>query len=178
MIYLGNNKIGNIYSGENKIDKIYKGEELVYSSAPPYVLATDEDFSGTRDGTWRYIGTDEYVIIPLKIKGITVKLCGLWWQTGYPATTYHSNGMFQSNRIIKGVATQEGAIITSMYNMFISSTVTEVDLRYFDLSNVTNMQSMFYKSNITTVYVKSEKDANILKASSNKPAGLTFVVKP
>ena len=179
-----------------------------------YVMATDNDFSGTADGYFVYIGSDEYVAIPHKIKGVTV--------TSTP-------NMFGSGAsIVKGVATLEGHSITSMYNMFqysqatsldlssfntsnvtnmssmfghsqatsldlsnfdtsnvtIMSTMfylskaTTLDLSSFDASNVTSMSSMFRDSKATTGYARTQADANKFNASSNKPAGLNFVVKP
>ena len=47
----------------------------------------------------------------------------------------------------------------------------------FDTSNVTDMSGMFYYSITTTGYARTEEDAARFNASSNKPSGLTFVVK-
>ena len=75
-----------------------------------YVIATDADFSGTADGDFVYIGSDEHVIIPHKIKGVTVT------KTPY---------MFGRNAsIVKGVATLEGHSITNMSDMFYDSSAT------------------------------------------------------
>lgn len=159
-----------------------------------YVMATDADFSGTADGEFVYIGSDDYVIIPHKIKGITV------------TKTYNSSsigGMFGiKESIVKGVATLKGHSITDMSHMFRNSQATSLDLSSFDTSNVTNMSYMFagskatildlssfdtsnvtnttymfYSSKATTGYARTQADANKFNAVSFKPAGLNFVVK-
>ena len=178
-----------------------------------YVMATDADFSGTADGDFVYIGSDEYVIIPHKIKGITIT---------------RTSGMFGSRAsIVEGVATLEGHSITDMTSMFAysqattldlssfdtsnvhslrwmfqnsqattldlssfdtskvndmtsmfyNSPATTLDLSSFDTSNIISMASMFRNSKATTGYARTQADANKFNASSNKPAGLNFVVK-
>ncbi len=67
--------------------------------------------------------------------------------------------------------------VTSMYGMFQGSKATSLDLSNFDTSNVTSMKYMFSASKATTGYARSQEDADRFNASSNKPSGLTFVVK-
>ena len=179
-----------------------------------YVIATDADFSGTTDGTFVYIGSEKHIIIPHKIKGVTV--------------TQTSNMFGSSASIVKGVATLEGHSITSMNSMFFNSQATTLDLSSFITSNVTRMDSMFFNSQATTLdlssfntskvtnmsymfrgsqattldlssfdtskvtnrgnmfnqskatigYARTQADANKFNASTNKPSGLRFVVKP
>ena len=180
-----------------------------------YVMATDADFSGTANGDFVYIGSDDYVQIPHKIKGVTVT-----------KTPYMFGG---GASIVKGVAILEGHSITNMSSMFYKSKATTLDLSSFNTSNVINMEfmfqgssaitldlssfdtsnvytmqkmfegskattldlssfntsnvslsdvdDMFYKSPATTVYARTQADANKFNASRNKPAGLNFVVK-
>lgn len=150
-----------------------------------YTLATDDDFSGEANGTFKYIGTSDYVVIPHIIKGI-------------PVTSYAD--MFESTSV-KGVAS-DNPNITDMSNMFYKSKATTLDLSSFDTSNVENMFSMFRYSQATTLdlssfdtskvismtfmfqnspategYARTQEDADKFNASSGKPAGLTFVVK-
>ncbi|HZK47040.1 MAG TPA: BspA family leucine-rich repeat surface protein, partial [Atopostipes sp.] len=68
--------------------------------------------------------------------------------------------------------------VTSMSYMFRDSAATTLDLSSFDTSKVTNMTSMFQSSKATTGYARTQADADKFNASSNKPAGLTFIVKP
>ena len=68
--------------------------------------------------------------------------------------------------------------VTNMGSMFSDSKATTLDLSNFNTSNVTNMGSMFYNSSATTGYARTQADANKFNASSDKPAGLNFVVKP
>ena len=159
-----------------------------------YVLATDADFSGTADGEFVYIGSDDYVAIPHKIKGVTITKMYNNWNIG---------AMFGKNAsIVKGVATLEGHSITDMLRMFYQSQAptldlsnfdtsnvtnmdymfresqaTTLDLSSFDTSNVTSMNYMFYNSQATTGYARTQADANKFNASGDKPAGLNFVVK-
>ena len=67
--------------------------------------------------------------------------------------------------------------VTNMSFMFSDSKVTSLDLSSFDTSNVTDMSQMFSYSKATTGYARSQEDADRFNASSEKPAGLTFVVK-
>ena len=67
--------------------------------------------------------------------------------------------------------------VTDMAYMFRSSPATTLDLSSFDTSNVTNMSWMLYSSSVTKGYARTQADANRFNASSNKPSGLTFVVK-
>jgi len=91
-----------------------------------YTLATDADFSGTRDGDFRYIGSKPYVVVPHVIKGV-------------PVTSYYY--MFGGTDV-KGVAS-DNPNITDMSRMFESSTSETLDLTYLDTSNVVNMSNMF-----------------------------------
>ena len=68
--------------------------------------------------------------------------------------------------------------VTNMASMFRESQATTLDLSSFDTSNVTSTYYMFYQSKATTGYARTQADADKFNASTNKPAGLTFVVKP
>ena len=78
---------------------------------------------------------------------------------------------------IKGLENFNTSKVTNMSYMFSQSKVTTLDLSSFDTSNVTNMNSMFAYSAATTGYARTQSDADRFNASSNKPSGLTFVVK-
>lgn len=163
-------------------------EEIVLPG--PYLWATDEDFSGTTIGAFKYIGTKEYIAIPEVIKGVDI-------------TSYYR--MFQANTIIKGVMSFNPNInsmsqtffecstltniellsfdtssVTTMAGIFSRcSSLTSLDLSSFNMTNVSNTDTMFYGcNNITTAYAKTQLDANKLNASSSKPTTFTFVVKP
>ncbi|WP_353096125.1 BspA family leucine-rich repeat surface protein [Tissierella praeacuta] len=99
-----------------------------------YTLATDADFSGAKNGLFKYTGTDEYVEIPHFINGVEV-------------TSYAS--MF-SNTSVKGVKSTNPNI-TYMSNMFYNSKATELDLSELDTSNVIDMGSMFMGSQATKI---------------------------
>ena len=78
---------------------------------------------------------------------------------------------------IKGLENFNTSKVTNMSYMFSQSKVTTLNLSRFDTSNVTNMNSMFSSSKATTGYARTQEDADRFNASSNKPSGLTFVVK-
>ena len=96
----------------------------------------------------------------------------------------HSNvtnmgAMFNSSRATTlDLSNFNTSNVTSMYAMFYYSKATSLDLSSFDTSKVTDMRSMFRYSNATTGYARTQADADKFNASSNKPAGLNFVVKP
>jgi surface protein len=149
-----------------------------------YVLATDADFSGDTNGSFTYIGTAEYVIIPETIKGV-------------PVTSYTNMFMFSS---VKGVISANPNItnmdgmfkytsstileldidtssVTRMVSTFESSAATTLDLSSFDTSSVTTMFDAFANATATTGYANTQADADKFNASFGKPSALTFVVK-
>ncbi len=172
-IRIGNKELTNLVvgtsSGNKEILEVWQGtgtgNKLVWnsSSSSSYVMAQDSDFSGTSDGTFKYIGSHEYVIIPHVIKGVNV-------------TSYKDMFRDNASTTLKGVAS-DNPNITDMSYMFYSSQATALDLSSFDTSNVTTMSYMFRSSKATTGYARTQADADRFNATSYKPAGLTFVVK-
>ena len=67
--------------------------------------------------------------------------------------------------------------VTNMSSMFSYSKAEILDLSSFNTSNVTNMYYMFYNAKATIGYAKDQANADKFNNSSNKPSGLTFVVK-
>ena len=67
--------------------------------------------------------------------------------------------------------------VTNMSRMFRQSKIITLDLSSFDTNNVTDMSYMFQNASTTTGYARTQTDADKFNASSNKPSGLTFVVK-
>ena len=176
-----------------------------------YVLATDNDFSGTTNGSFRYIGTALKVVIPNKIKGISLTRYDNMFRDSnvIGVVSYNKNvtnmaGMFHSskatildlsdfdtssvtsmrdmfslsNATILDLSNFNTSNVTDMVGMFYSSRATSFDLSNFDTSNVTNMSYMFENSKATTGYARTQADADKFNASTNKPAGLNFIVKP
>ncbi|HZJ99533.1 MAG TPA: BspA family leucine-rich repeat surface protein, partial [Tissierellaceae bacterium] len=123
------------------IEKVMLGSQLLWEKQRDipdyYVMATDDDFSGTTNGEFKYVGAGEYITIPHIIKGVNV-------------TSYKS--MFQSNTstVLKGVASDNPSV-TNMSYMFTSSAATSLDLSSFDTSNVTTMGGMFWVSAATSL---------------------------
>ena len=113
-----------------------------------YVMASDDDFSGERNGEFRYIGTDEYVEIPHVIKGVNV-------------TSYQR--MFE-NTSVKGVKSTNPNVIDMSY-MFKGSQATILDLSSFNTENVTDMRCMFYNSQATILDLSSFNTENVIDMS-------------
>ena len=89
------------------------------------------------------------------------------------------NYMFASSQAteIKGLNKFNTSNVTDMQSMFYKSQTTTLDLSSFDTSKVTNIARMFFESQATTGYARTQADADKLNSSSNKPSGLTFIVK-
>ena len=115
-----------------------------------YVLATDDDFSGASNGSFRYIGDEPYIAIPHVIKGA-------------PVTSYAS--MFANNSMIKGVASNN-TNVTLMNNMFQNSQATSLDLSSFDTSNVTDISNMFRGSKATSLDLSSFDTSKVVIMTS------------
>ena len=69
--------------------------------------------------------------------------------------------------------------VTNMQAMFMNcSSLTILDLSSFNTSNVTDTSVMFSGCTaLTTGYARNQTEADKFNASSNKPSGVTFVVK-
>ena len=129
-------------------------------------LAKDSDFVSVY-GLWVYRGAELEVEIPTHINGeLVTSTVGMF--SGYPN--------YQATPVTKVVLRHSN--VTNMEGMFAGSSATTLDLSNFNTSNVTNMEGMFYNSSATTGYARTQADANKFNASSYKPAGLNFVVKP
>ena len=111
-----------------------------------YVLATDDDFSGETNGSFRYIGTDEYVEIPHVIKGVNV-------------TSY---GNMFNGTLVKGVKSTNKNV-TLMRSMFYQSKATSIDVSLLDTSSVTNMGWMFRESQATRIDVSSFDTSSVTR---------------
>ena len=114
-----------------------------------YVLATDDDFSGETNGSFRYIGTDEYVEIPHVIKGVNV-------------TNYDS--MFRGTSVKGVLSTNKN--VTNMRWMFADSEATSLDLRNFDTSSVTDMSAMFVFSQATSLDLRNFDTSSVTNMSA------------
>ena len=183
MISLGNIDIKNISLGSNEIKKISLGTTTVWEGI---YVAQDSDFSGTTNGSFKYIGTKLEVKIPHIIKGVAVtSYSNMFGGTNVTKVVSDNpnitdmGGMFSySKATTLDLSSFNTSNVTTMYSMFYNSAATTLDLSSFDTSNVTDMLSMFQISQATTGYARTQTDANKFNASPGKPAGLNFVVKP
>lgn len=134
-----------------------------------YTLPKDSDFewveaSGAINAHYEYKGWNaEYLVIPHKIAGKNVATYEYMFN---PATAN-----------LKGVASNNTAIANTEA-MFNGTVQTELDLTYFNASNITNTNNMFKDAMPTLVYVRNQEDLDKFNSSSNKPTSLNFIVKP
>ena len=120
----------------------------------------------------------------------TSKITDMTWMFGNTEATTLDLSSFDTSNVTRMYALFEGSKATSinissfdtsnvtdMGSMFYKSKITTLDLSNFDTSNVATMGSMFYNAVATTGYGRTQADCDKFNASSNKPPGLTFVVK-
>ena len=84
---------------------------------------------------------------------------------------------FNSAATTLDVSSFDTSNVTNMSFMFTSSKAPTLDLSSFDTSKVTDMGFMFSDAKATTGYARTQEDADRFNLSSDKPSGLTFVVK-
>ena len=180
--------INTIKNKNVDITKIIHNNKVIWGSN--VYMAKDSDFVKI-DNHWIYKGSELEVEIPKYINGTLVTNCSYMFSGNdtYNATPVrkvilrHDNvtnmsAMFYfSSATTLDLSSFDTSNVTDMAYMFRSSSATTLDLSSFDTSNVTNMSWMLYSSSATKGYARTQTDANRFNTSSNKPSGLTFVVK-
>ena len=141
-----------------------------------YVLATDDDFSGTTDGSFRYIGSDLKIVIPNRIKGIEVTSYNSMFSdssvigvVSYNKNVTDMSYMFQNSKAITlDLSIFDTSNVTSMYNMFRGcSELTSLDLSSFDTSSVTSMGGMFFGcSSLTSLDLSTFNTSKVTNLSN------------
>ena len=111
-----------------------------------YVLATDEDFSGTANGSFKYIGEDEYVIVPYRIKGVVVR-------------SYKE--MFK-NKSVKGVASYSQEVLVYS-NCFEGAGISgeTLELKYLETGGAYVFSYMFYNCKAGTLDLSGWNTSNV-----------------
>ena len=134
-----------------------------------YVVATDSDFSGDRDGEFRYIGTDKKVIIPNIINGVTITSTYRIFEYDSVEAVAMKNpnvtdmrGMFENTQSesldLSNLFTEN---VTNMSDMFYASQAKSLNLSSFTTSKVTNMSNMFSNSRATSLDLSSFDTSNV-----------------
>ncbi len=155
--------------------KLVKAE----NDEPVYVLATDDDFEGSYNGGFRYIGNDEYVEIPHTIKGVAVTSYKEMFSFIHGAKPNNVKGVKSTNKNVTDMSLMfyhnnstsldlssfDTSNVTNMNFMFNFSLATTLDLSSFDTSKVTNMKSMFQNSRATTLDLSSFDTSNVTDMS-------------
>jgi surface protein len=134
-----------------------------------WVLATDSDFNGFTDGAFTYKGTDEYVIIPDKIKYLNVTSYANMFKgtavKGVKSTNPNvtdMTGMFEDSTAESlDLSELNTSGVTNMANMFKNSAATTIDVSNFDTTNVTTMKGMFEGSHATTLDLSNFDTTNV-----------------
>lgn len=109
-----------------------------------YDLATDEDFKGSKDGEFLYVGDKKFVEIPQAIKGV-------------PITSY--NGLFASSSVEAVKSTNKN--VTNMSGMFRNLKSTSIDLYELDTSSVTDMALMFEGTRLNRLDLRTFDTSNV-----------------
>ena len=139
-----------------------------------WVLATDDDFSGTSDGSFRYIGTDRYVEIPHVIKGVNVtSYLNMFRDTSVKGVKSTNKNVTDMRYMFMGsqatrldLSNFDTSSVTNMNGVFIDSQATSLDLSNFDTSNATNMGNMFQRSQATSLDLSNFDTSNVTNMSS------------
>ena len=137
-----------IDGGTNWYGKVVFQFSAFETLIPGYVWMRDDNFSGDKDGDFRYIGTDDKVSMRRVIKGI-------------PVTSYYN--MFRGTGVSGVYSLNDN--VTDMSGMFRDCKATTLDVSNFDTSNVTNMSSMFNYSSDTTLDLSSFDTSNVTNMS-------------
>ena len=92
---------------------------------------------------------------------------------------FAGHGRDTTLKTIKGLETWNTSHIKNMNALFqFNGNVTTLDLSSWDLSSVTDVDRILQGcSRLTTVYVKTQADADKLNGSSYKPVGVSFIIK-
>lgn len=126
-----------------------------------YVMAEDSDFSGTTDGDFKYIGDDDYIIIPKIIKGVTL-------------TRYNN---ILSGKDVLGMGC-ENVNVTNIENMFNGYKGTTIHLEYFNFNNADVPTNKWTNSATMVYYVNSTNEATTVNASMrNQTNNISFDIK-
>ncbi len=154
-----NNKEGYHFVGWDKsFENIEEDTIITAVYEIKYVLATDEDFLGDKDGEFVYIGDAEYVMIPEYIKGVKItKTSNFSVETSSSSYIY----LFRDRNNIKGVTFETPENITSMSLLFFKNESEYLELDYLDTSNVEDMSWMFYESKATTLDLSNFDTSNV-----------------
>ena len=134
-----------------------------------YVLATDADFVGSANGSFRYNGVSQYVIMPETIKGVKVtSYKDMFRESGVrgvistnPSVTDMSYMFYNSPATTLDVSQLDTANVTNMSYMFCFIKATSLDLRNFNTTSVSNMSSMFGYSQMTALDLSSFNTSNV-----------------
>ena len=88
------------------------------------------------------------------------------------------NHMFYKTEAVNiNVSSFNTTNVTQMVYMFSKTKAESLDLSSFDMRNVSDLHDMFYLSQSTIGYGRTQADCDKLNTSSYKPSGLVFVVK-
>ena len=172
-------------------DRVKRGRKKGIEYIGELYLAQDSDFVDVY-GRQVYRGAALEVEIPTHIKGRVVTSTEHMFDGDptYQATPVtkvvlkHSNVTNMNSMFYYSSATKldlsnfNTSNVNTMTLMFAHSSATKLDLSSFDTSNVTDMRYIFQNAKATTGYARTQADADKFNASSRKPTGLNFVVKP
>lgn len=172
MITIDNQEVKNVTIDGQEVIEITIDGVIVWSSTPNFYIEYE-----TTDGTqYQEFATGEDLKqFIMDNKTTFINHCKV--VAKLPEITDMSNMFRDCSATSLDLSSFNTSNVTNMSWMFDGCSVTTLDLSSFDTSNVTDMSSMFQNCSATTGYARTQNDADKFNTSSNKPSGLTFVVK-
>ena len=155
---------------------IYSVNQIELQAENTYVMATDKDFSGTKNGNFRYIGKAKYVEVPARIKGVNVtSYAGMFRETsvsGVKSTNKNVTSMAGMFGDFQGATLDVSLLDTigvqDMSNMFSATTQWQTELTKvigldkLNTGNVLYMDEMFYRTNIQELNLSNFDTGKVL----------------
>lgn len=145
---------------------VYYSDVPVESNLNDYVKAEDKDFVFIADewapfaydgvyGSYQYIGSHEFVIIPKVIHGHVVK-------------DYYKMFAEYESEYLKGVASEDDSSIISTYRMFYNANVPNynLDISHFTLLNAEDFTNMFSGTTLKSVNLSGFKSSKLKTIAS------------
>lgn len=126
------------------------------SFEPKYRLANDEDFIGTINGSFKYVGESRYIEMPISIRGTNLtSYKGMFAGTSVRGVISDNENIVDMSAMFKGNTSEELDVssintvnVKNMSGMFEGTSAGELNLKGFLTDSVTDMSNMFKDSSV------------------------------
>lgn len=140
---------------------------------PKYTFALDSEFSGNKDGEFKYIGNADYVELPNGINGIPITSYKNMFEGTVVQGVISTNrdivdmsGMFRNNKSQDlDVSTLTTSKVVDMSHMFEGTIAKELDLRKFETESLVNMSAMFKNTQLEEIDLGSFNLDNVINTN-------------